>query len=168
MRRLMIGAASLCFALVLATSSASAQFYVGAGVTMPSGDYGEYAKTGWMAAAGYGIWSSSDEKLSFWVEGAYGSNSHDDEDDAKTNVMMGSGWIYYSLGDSEASMVPYIGAGGGYLNHQYKVGDFSESFGQAMFAGAGGVTFGDAFVEARYINGTDETTFLMFTLGYIF
>jgi hypothetical protein len=174
MRRLFLGAASLALGLVLVAPQAEAQFFVSASATIPSGDYGEYAKTGWLAGAGVRAWANADGKLAFWVVGEYGSNSHDDIDGDKTNLMAGSGWLGYSLGSNpDASMSPFVVVGGGYMNHQYKpaTGD-TENFGQAFAGGGVGLGFGEggkgAWLLASYRNGFDDTKFFTFGAGWTF
>ena len=173
MRRLFIGAAALALGLAVPSQKAEAQFFVNASATLPMGDYGDYAKTGWLAGLGARAWANSTGKLALWVVGEYGSNSHDDEDDAKTNIMSGGAWLAYILGNNpEASVTPFVVWGGGYMNHQYKIGDLSENYGQAFAGGGIGASFGSEgkgpWVLASYRYGFDETTFLALGGGWTF
>lgn len=173
MRRLVIGASTLATLLVVAPP-VEAQFFVSGSATIPTGEYGDFAKTGWMAGAGFRAWQSADMKLGLWLVGEYGSNTHDDDSGDKTNLMSGGGWLSYVLGSNpDASVTPFVVAGGGYLNHQYSpdVGD-SENFGQAFAGGGIGLGFGKEgkgpWILATYRHGFDETTFLAVGAGWTF
>ena len=175
MRRLLFGTSTLLLGLVLAATPASGQFFVSGSATVPSGDYGDYAKTGWLAGAGFRAWMNADGKLAFWLVGEYGSNTHDDTSDDKTNIMTGGGWLSYVLSSNpDASVSPFVVGGGGYMNHQYKPGDGgdSENFGQGFVGGGVGLAFGKEgkgpWVLATYRHGFDETTFFAFGGGWTF
>ncbi len=178
MRRLFLGAASLGLGLLLIAPQAGAQFFVSASATMPTDSYkdfgdGDGAKTGWMAGIGARAWANADGNLALWLVGEYGSNNHEAEGD-KTNLMSGGGFLAYTLGNNpDASVTPFVVAGGGYLNHQYKpaTGD-SENFGQGFAGGGIGLSFGDEsggpWVLATYRYGFDETTFIALGGGWTF
>jgi hypothetical protein len=159
---------------VLGTSSASAQFFVGGYATLPQSDFKDYANTGWMAAAGYKAFTSADERFGLWVEGDYGSNKHEGDDNEKTNILMGLLTPVYNI-TSGGSATPYLLGSVGYLSHMYKAGDSgygNESDGGIVFGGGLGVGFGDKFwADARYmtasINGY-KTAFLMIGAGTSF
>lgn len=175
MRRILIGAASLALALTLGTSSASAQFFVGGGLTMPSSDFKDFvdepgngAKTGWMATAGFRLFGSEDGRFSVWGEGFYGSNTHE-VDGEKTNIVMGGGSASYALTGS-AGVAPYVIGGVGYLNHQFKPdGGNSESDWMFAWSAGGGLSFSQKFwLEGRYVNGSkdgDKTAYVMLMAG---
>jgi hypothetical protein len=174
MRRFLIGASTLALAITLGTTSASAQFFVGAGATLPSGDYGDYAKTGWLVNAGVEAWRSASGKLAIFAEGLFGSNSHDDVDGDKTNIYGGLGSVTYGLGSQDASMSPYLIGSAGYLVHQYKSTEFAEfegSDGGVAFGGGAGLFFDPAFVEARYMTFSvdgESTAFIFVGAGFTF
>jgi hypothetical protein len=178
MRRLAIGASTLVAALLLA-APAHAQFFVSGSATVPTGDFKDFgdgtgAKTGWMAEAGYRIYQGTDGKLGLWLVGGYGSNKHDDNSGDKTNLMSGGAWLSYALGSNpDASVSPFVVAGGGYLNHQYKPATGSSENGGQAFAGGGvGLSFGKAgkgpWLLATYHQGFDHTTFFQFGAGWTF
>jgi hypothetical protein len=179
MRRLFLGAASLGLGLVLVAPRAEAQFFVSASATIPSGDYGDYAKTGWLAGVGARAWANEAGNIALWLVGEYGSNSHDADvvgvtDGDKTNIMSGGAFVAYTLGSNpDASMTPFIVAGGGYMNHQWSpaTGD-SENSGQAFAGGGLGLSFGDEsggpWILATYRNGFDDTKFITIGGGWTF
>jgi|CXWL01.1.fsa_nt_gi hypothetical protein len=173
MRRSVLSAALLLTGFALATAPLSAQGFVGAGLSMPSGDYGNYAKSGWVVNAGFRPYQSADKRMSIWAEGLYGSNKHDGAGDDKTNLFGGFGSITYNL-TAEASAVPYLIGSAGYLVHSYKSGTsstFDESSGGVGFGGGAGVGIKKFYLEARYLTAKIEgesTAFIMFTAGITF
>jgi hypothetical protein len=174
MRRLVIGASTLGLAVLLSAAPASAQFFAGAGVIMPMGDFGEYAKMGWMANAGVQAFESNDGKLSLYVEGVYGSSSHDDIDGDKTNIYGGLASVTYGLGSEDASMSPYLIGSVGYLMHQYKSDEFPEfegSEGGIGFGGGAGLFFNPIYVEGRFMTFSadgESTAFVLIGAGIVF
>lgn len=174
MRRFMIAASLLTLSLAVTATPATAQkFFVGGGVTMPTSDYKEYAKNGWMLNAGFSPWRSADKRMTIWTEGVFGSNNHEGSGDEKTNLYGGFGSVTYNLTE-DAPAVPYLIASVGYLVHQYKAGNTSfgdSSDGAPSFGGGGGVGFGKFYVEGRYFTATidnDKTSFFLFAAGITF
>lgn len=173
MRRLLIGATTLAAALVLA-APLSAQFFVQGSATLPQGDYKDYAKTGWMANAGIRAWQSANGNIALWAEGFYGSNSHEDIEGDKTNLLGGYGSVTFNL-TSGASATPYLIGSVGYMRHQYKSDMFPDeegSDGGVAFGGGAGLGIGkNFFVEGRYITasiGDGTTAFIMLGGGVVF
>jgi hypothetical protein len=166
MRRLVISGSLLALAVTLVSAPVSAQFYVGGYASLPSSDYGEFAKTGWMAEAGYGFWKSSNERLTLWVSGSYGSNSWEGEGDGKTNIMMGLGSATYNL-TASAESGPYLMGHVGYLNSKASFEDVDfDGEGGVAFGGGAGWFFGKFFVEGRYITASiDEATLGLILIG---
>jgi hypothetical protein len=169
MRRSVLGASSLALGLALAAAPLNAQFFAGAYATLPSGDYGEYAKTGWMAEAGYGFWRSANDRLAVWGAVGYGSNSHEGDADDKTNLLSGQAEVTYSLmaGGDGAYLIGTLG----YLRHTYSPGNDafdSVSEGGISFGGGAGWSFGKFWVEGRYTTASIEnstTAFIMLGAG---
>ena len=158
MRRIVLVACAAVVAGSLATSIGQAQtsIFVGAGPTFPVGDYGTYAKTGWLAAAGFSV-PVGTKGLSAGAELAFGSNKHSDIAGGKTNLFGGFGFLQYRVGNPAKPGVYLFGEAGA-LNHQYKPvstsGVSSDDWGFAVGGGAGvdipmgGVSL---YVEARII-----------------
>lgn len=173
MRRLVIGASTLAAALVLGAAPATAQFYVGGFATIPQSDYEIYAKTGWMVEAGYSPWRSADERFALWISGAYGSNTHEGDDDEKTNLFMGLAGATYALMQG-SSVEPYLIGTVGYLSHKYDAGASGfddETDGGLAFGGGIGLFFAPVFVEARYMTASINdfnTSFIMLGAGVAF
>ena len=173
MRKVVIASSLLALGLTLGSAPVAAQFYVGGYATMPSGDYADYAKTGWMAEAGYGFWKSSNDRLTLWVSGSYGSNSHEGDAGDKTNLLMGLGSVTFNL-TANPDAGPYLLGHVGYLSHMYKPGDDdfeSASEGGLAFGGGLGDGCNKFWVEARYITASIEestTAFIMIGAGISF
>jgi len=144
--------------LVSSVARAQVSVYVAGGPTFPTGEYGTYAKTGWLAAAGVGVSVASVKGLSFGGEFVYGSNKHDGAEGDKTNLPGVFGYAEYRVGDEAKPGVYFFGQAG-MLNHQYKPGasagysgdsewKFAVGGGAGVDIPAGGVSI---FVEARYL-----------------
>jgi opacity protein-like surface antigen len=167
------GKACLILSLFLTAAAVPLQaqlgFFVGGGATMPSGDFGDYARTGWMALGGmnFGVGMP----VSFRAEGMYGSNSHEGDSGDKTNLLGGMASASYVFGLS-GPISPYITAGIGALSHQYSPGT-GESISEwkALFGGGAGINFSLAalglFLEARYLV-RDDTAFIPLVAGIRF
>jgi hypothetical protein len=115
--------------------------FVGAGPTFPMGEFGDYAKTGWLAHAGVGI-PIGDKGLSVGGNVVYGSNKHSDFAGDKTNLPGVFGFLQYRAGDP-AKPGFYAYGQVGILNHQYKPGEGAtfegESDWKPAFGGGAGV-----------------------------
>jgi hypothetical protein len=152
--------------LALASSSASAQasVFFGGGATIPAGDFGDYAKTGWVGVAGItaevggrGVWLGG--------EGFFGSNKHEGGSD-KTNLYGVNGLLGYNF-QTAGGVQPYVYTGAGILAHQYKPGSStasSETESQFNWLGAGGIAIAaspraQVWIEGRY-NGARDTQHL--------
>jgi hypothetical protein len=121
------------------------------------GEYGDYAKTGWLAAAGFSV-PVGTPGLSLGLELALGSNKHSDIVGDKTNLFGGFGFVQYRVGNPEKPGV-YVFGEVGALNHQYKPASSAlpseDDWGLAV-GGGGGVDIPlggvSLFAEARIIS----------------
>lgn len=164
MRRLVISSSLLALAVTVVSAPLSAQLYVGAYASVPSGDYADGVKTGWMAEAGYGFWKSSNDRLTLWVSGSYGSNSWEEGDGGKTNIMMGLGSVTYNLTASTESG-PYLLGHVGYLRGKDSFEDVDfEAEGGLAFGGGAGYNLGKFWIEGRYITASLDDFTLSFML----
>ena len=165
------GIALLAVLSLTLPSQASAQgVFLGAGATIPTGDYkdfgdGDGAKTGWVAEAGISF-PINENGLFIFADGLYGSNGHEYAGD-KTDLLCGFGGVELSFANEEGAGMFVFGELG-FLRHAYKSDDFPEfedsSTGLAFGAGVGyGIPLGDklqGWVLGRYIQGQlsdDET-----------
>lgn len=161
---------SSAFLLFTAPVAAQAYLFLGGGVTIPTGEYGDFAKTGWTASTGL-TFDVGDKGVWVGVEGLFGSNTHEGTSGDKTNVYGATGLLGYSV-QSAGSVHPYVYGGAGFLAHQYKpgtstvTGDTETKF---NWAGAGGLSFVlspkvSLWTEGRY-NGAKGTQHLALQAG---
>lgn len=147
----------------------SAYLFGSAGVTLPMGDYGDYAKTGWLGSAGLGY--NLTDNAFIGGEAMYGSNKHEVTGD-KTDLMGFGGYAGYGFGKpgGGSKVIPYLIGGVGILNHKFiPASGASESEWKLMFSGGGGLFFpmGTAglFLETRYLKRGD-TGFMPIMAGF--
>jgi len=124
-----------------ADSSAQAIINIGGGLTLPTGEYNDYAKPGWLGHAGVAF-PVGDAGLSVGAHGYYGSNSHGIDGD-KTNLYGALGALGISFGDPEG-VAPQVFGLVGSMTHQYKSESFPTLDGSQTGLGAG-VGFGIGF-----------------------
>lgn len=164
-RYAVLGVAVLAVSFFVLPSQASAQsLFLGGGGTFPTGDYGEYAKTGWMVEGGLGF-GVGDGGWILFAEGLYGSNTHEgaeiqttsDAED-KTNLLGGFFGVEYDFADP-GDAGPFIFAEVGVLKHDYEpaVEEYSESDTGFAFGGGAGYSFPigsvKGWVLGRYLQG---------------
>jgi len=149
--------ALLAAATLMTPQAASAQgVYFGAGATFPTGDYGDYAKTGYIGVAGVSF-SVGPEGLSIFGEGFYGQNSHSDVDGDKTYPYGAMGGLLYDLTPGAMGGI-YVFGQAGFLVHKYS-SDESEGGSDTGFGFGGGAGYGfplgdtEIFLEGRYMQG---------------
>jgi len=152
--------------LIPATASAQAFGFLGAGVTFPSGDYGDYANAGWLGSAGVGF-PIGDAGLAVGAEAFYGQNNHDSPPSPKGDKTLpygALGFVQYSFGNLDR-LHPYVLGGAGLMVHKYSSdtfkGDsdtkFAYTFGAGVSYPLGGTT--GLYGEGRYY-GRDGTNFV--------
>ena len=172
MRRCVAAGLTLVAALALTAVPAQAQFFVGAGLISPSGDFADGFKAGLGASAGVAVFKSGDERFKIWAEGFFAKN------DLDTDLIDGSSTMMGAFGSATLELaagggaVPYLLGGAGYISQKIDIdglGDETEG-GLGLFGGAG-VSFGKLWLEGRYTTASiaDGTTaFLTAMVGYSF
>ena len=160
-RALVSSVAALFLAFALPQTVNAQSIYVLAGLSAPTGDYGDFANTGWLGAGGVtfpvgeaGLWAGA--------EALYGQNGLDsDVVDENFKVFSAMGIIGYDI-PTESSLSPYLFGGLGIMSLSFD-GDSESGFGWqggagVAFAGEGNVT---PFVEGRFQSASiddDEST----------
>jgi len=160
MRKYALGfcALSLVFLFYPPAQAYGQGVFLGGGGTFPTGDYGDYAKTGWMVEGGVSI-PMNENGIFLFADGLFGSNKHDYEGD-KTNLLGGFGGVEKSFADEDGKGVFVFGELG-FLRHDYKSDEFPEDEGaDTGFAFGGGAGYGIPLGEnlggwllGRYIQG---------------
>ena len=150
--------ATMAFAI---PAQAQTTLYVGAGGSFPTGDFGEYAETGWMGAVG-ALFAVGPVGLG--AEFFYGQNGHKDEasffENEKTTPYGFMAIVDYSFGQAGA-IQPYVFGGLGIMWHKFS-GDGIDSESESGFGyqfGAGvafpiGAT-SSLFAEGRYLGSSE-------------
>lgn len=169
---------AFCLALAITALStpAAAQnkpfYFLGGGLTVPTGDYGTYAKTGWMLDGGVGVPTGADGKIWFGGDAMFGVNNHEGDAGDKTTLYGAHGNVGYQFVPNALS--PYVYGTAGLLVHKYSPGDSGfESSSDTEFAwgGAAGISapMGGAsfWVEARFVSRGD-TRFIPLMVGVSF
>lgn len=159
---LLLGAVA---ALTLSSTAQAQSVFFGGGPSLPMGEYKDYAKTGWLMTAGLSVDIGS-KGLFLDIEGYFGSNAHKNTGTAnnKTNLAAGILALGYTFGPAGKKVRPYVLAGGGILNHQFRSDNNLAAEGsQKMLAitGAAGLLFAlntkaNFWVEARYLTGSKD------------
>ena len=134
--------------------------FFGGGASIATGEYKDYAKTGWLANAGVGA-NIGDKGLWVAADLFYGSNKHSDVTGEKTNLMIGLATIGYNFMPA-AKVTPYVHGSVGLLNHAYRSTQFPTSNGSQnliAFGGGAGLLIklgakSSFWVEGRYLTGS--------------
>lgn len=164
MKRFVTTALVLAFGALLAPHHASAQIaiQVGGAATFPLGDgvddYGSYAKTGWMAAAGVNV-PIGEAGLGVGAAGFFGSNNHE-TDGEKTNLYGILGTVGYTI-STGAPIMPYVYGGLGFMTHAFKSDTLGDDSASALAWGGGaGIGFPlggiGGSIEGFYLAGTGD------------
>jgi hypothetical protein len=164
-------------ALSLYFSPGSAQeVFLGAGGSLPTGDFGVYADVGWVVGGGLGL-PLNDKGLSIFADARFGSNKYSDIDGDKAVLLAGFVGIEMSFSGS-GGVGPFVFGKAGVLRHDDRSRDFPQyevDGTGAAFGGGAGYRLPlkgslNAWVLGEYIQGQfdDEdgnTTFLALMAG---
>ena len=166
--------AAFAFLAFAIPAQAQTTLYIGAGGSFPTGDFGDYANTGWIGTAG-ALFAVGAPGLSAGAEFFYGQNNHKSElsedVDSKTTPWGFMGILDYSFGEA-GSIQPYLFGGAGVLIHKFSTEGFSESetkFGWEFGAGLAfpiGAT-SSIYAEGRYV-GSEYTKYFAALAGFAF
>jgi len=180
MKRTIAGfvAAGLLTVALAAPASAQARGYVGfgGGVSIPTGNFGDAYKTGWLGQVIAGITGPSG-MLGGRIDGMYVRHSVDGVADASTQLLGANADLVVSPGSAAAKVRPYLLGGVGFFNSKSEVGDvegegvtdFSFNLGGGLSLKAGNKM--SVFLEARYISVQSDpssTGFIPISIGLRF
>lgn len=185
MRKLSVSVAGLAIGLLVGVPAAHAQeagtrveFGVGGGISVPTGDFDDFAKLGWQGTALVSV-APATFPVGFQLDGTFSRFSDDSPADVKEQLFYGTGNAVYNFQTAEASRFhPYLIGGIGVYNLDLKGDDAplnvesTTKFG--INAGAGfNFSAGSAslFIEGRFHDVFTEgsnTQFIPITLGVRF
>jgi hypothetical protein len=180
MRGLSKGVAALAVVLLTAPAlrAQGAEFAIGGGVSIPTGDFGDASDIGWQGTAAISFVPRS-MPIGFQFDGTYSRFGVDGPLDINTQFIYGTGNVVYKFSSSEGTRFrPYLIGGLGLYNVKAvgddALSDASETdFGINAGAGfdfkAGGAGL---FIEGRFHNvfseGPSDAQFIPITLGIRF
>lgn len=177
--RLSLIAATSVFAL---SSTAAAQelgspisFGVVAGVSIPIGDFSDFAGTGWHAG-GLLQWETPTYPIGIRAEGVYHAFGDKGTNDANPNIIVGTLNALWMFPMTQPYTVrPYLIGGGGIYNERCDGCDSQTKFG---LNGGAGITVPlsgfTSIIEARFHiifdsdEGSSNTTFIPISVGLLF
>lgn len=174
MKRLALVLGALMFVVLVhpAQAQIGTRFLIGGGVQIPTGDFAQYAKTGWHALGGVEF-SPPLSPVGFRVDGFYGRSSHEGTTGEATNLYGGLGSVVYHIGAGPAR--PYVLGSAGFAVHGYDAGSsLLSDQSEGKFTWGGGVGFNlalgglNAFAEGRYLARGSETQFIPLVVGLTF
>jgi len=145
------------FCISLPSQVSAQNVWIGGGVALPTGDFGDDHSTGFTTVAGVGF-PVGPEGLSIHVEGFYGQNKFtDDHHGEKTSPLGVMGGATYSLSPGEDAGL-YIFGQAGLMVHKYSADDFDGESDKGLGFGGGagyGLPLGgmQGWVEGRYMHG---------------
>ena len=162
--------AAFAFLAFAVPAQAQTTLYIGAGASFPTGDFGDYADTGWMGVGG-AVFGLGDSGFGVGGEVFYGQNNHAVEGvdlNSKTTPYGIMAIADYSFGSPDG-LQPYLFGGLGLLVRRSSADGF-ESDSESQFGyqfGAGlGFNFG-LFIEGRYM-GSEDTQYFGALAGWAF
>ena len=167
------GLALLAVFGTLGATSARAQIQpnFGGGILSPSGDFADYAKSGWLVFAGADKPIGTSQRAVAGIGVFYGHASHEGPGNTATNIPGATVDFGYAL-TAGGKFTPYVRGGVGFLQHRFDAGDTgadSDSETKFAFGGGGGVATAVGsnllFIGAHYI-GAEDTNFLTFYVGF--
>jgi|SRR5579859_2073854 len=150
-------------------------FGAGAGLILPSGNYGTADGLGWHLM-GLVQMPLHNTPVHLRADLMFGQSSHKNNVGGSTTLVGGTVDALYHFGDRAASLRPYVLGGLGYYNVNVSVTGFGSASSSAIAFGlGGGVLFGlgrtmHGFAEARYmsVQTSGTTSFLPITVGLMF
>jgi opacity protein-like surface antigen len=150
--------AAFAFLAFAIPAQAQTTLYIGAGGSFPTGDFADYANTGWMGVGGV-VFGLGDGGFGVGGEVFYGQNNHGTDEfelDSKTTPYGIMAIADYTFGSPDG-LQPYVFGGAGLMVHKFS-GDGFESDSESGFGyqfGAGlSFNFG-LFIEGRYMGSSN-------------
>ena len=179
-KRSVLFLAAFAFLAFAIPAQAQTTLYIAGGASFPTGDFGDYANTGWMAAGG-AIFGLGDSGFGVGGEVFYGQNNHKDEvslfENTKTTPYGIMAIADYTFG-SGGGLRPYLFGGLGLMVHKFSGDGFdSESESGFGYQFGAGLSFPiGLFVEGRFMGSSsmgegefaEATTYFGVLAGWAF
>ena len=182
--RTLLSLAAAALFMTVPTALFAQNIFVGGGITFPTGEFGDYAESGWVGVAGV-LFPVGEGGLNVGVEGFYGQNNHMDANGAKidgdkTNPYGAMAVLEYDIGSGDG-IGAYIFGGAGLLIHKCSTdgtsctedgsagGTSDSNFGYEAGAGVGIPVGGSTsiWVEGRYMGASGTNIFgILAGLGF--
>jgi hypothetical protein len=162
-----------------AVAQSSVKFSLGGGLTLPLGDFGDLASTGWHGLAAVSF-QPANFPVGFQVDGMFHRLGVDENfplgDDVNNQIIQGTANAIYKFEVSPDTKVrPYIIGGVGLYNNKLTGDDVPDDFGSETDFGINGGAGFDfqagavaLFLEGRFHNvfsDPDNTNFIPITVG---
>lgn len=143
----------------IAASGAEAQargyFGFGAGVSVPTGDFGDGYKVGWLAQVVAGI-TGPTGVIGGRVNGSITRHNHDTLNDNTAKLVGAMGDLVFSPGSGGAKVRPYLLGGIGFQNVKLEAGPLESSVTELAYNFGAGLTVAlskaSLFVEGRWLS----------------
>jgi hypothetical protein len=138
-------------------AQAQARGYIGfgAGASVPTGDFGDEYKTGWLAQVVAGI-TGPTGVIGGRVNGSITRHNHDTVNDATAKLVGAMGDLVFSPGSGDAKLRPYLLGGIGFQNFKLEAGPLESSETKLAYNFGGGVNIATGraklFIEARWLS----------------
>jgi hypothetical protein len=179
-RSVVLGAVLMATVGAAPAVAQGAKFSVGGGLTLPMGDFGDAASTGWHGLAAVGF-QPANLPVGFQIDGMYqrfGFDDLPDDFDAHLQVIQGTANVVYTFVTAEESTFhPYLIGGVGLYNAKTTGDDVPDGESDTDFGINAGAGFDfqagnvGLFVEGRFHNifsDPDNTNFIPITVGVRF
>lgn len=150
---------------------------IGGGAQLPTGDYGNFDKMGWLIGGDVTYWLTG-APVGIRADVQYAQTSHKNNVDGNSKVTGGLAEVVYAFGTSAEQLRPYILGGVGYYSVKVEVTGFgSASESKVGFGGGAGVAFkvgtGSTrfFIEGKFVSVStsgSSTTFFPLRAGLRF
>ena len=163
-----------------APAVAQAKFSLGGGLTLPLGDFDDFAGTGWHGLAAIGF-QPSDFPVGFQLDGMYqrfGIDEAPDDFDVGFQIIQGTANVVYTFTTAEESTFhPYLIGGVGLYNQKATGDDAGDQDSESDFGVNAGAGFDfqlgsvGLFIEGRFHNifsDPDNTSFVPISVGLRF
>jgi hypothetical protein len=138
-----------------AQAQARGYFGFGAGASVPTGDFGDGYKVGWIAQVVAGI-TGPTGVIGGRVNGSITRHNHDTLNDNTAKLVGAMGDLVFSPGGADSKVRPYLLGGIGFQNVKLEAGQLENSVTELAYNFGAGITVAlskaKLFVEGRWLS----------------